>query len=87
MKASFLFMSIFSSSHISSLIYFFHSLFKFATELSNSLEQQKEALRLLVYLLPIAHRDTLRALLSFLRTVAAHSADVIDADGHEVRIN
>ncbi|XP_063955581.1 uncharacterized protein LOC129261400 [Lytechinus pictus] len=52
-------------------------------KLSNSIEQQKEALRLLVYLLPIAHRDTLRALLSFLRIVALHSADVIDADGHE----
>ncbi|XP_071485880.1 uncharacterized protein [Diadema antillarum] len=56
-------------------------------KLSNSLEQQKEALRLLVYLLPIAHRDTLRALLEFLRDVAMHSADVTHEDGSEQQGN
>lgn len=36
---------------------------------------QWEALRLVVQLLPAAHRDTLSALLAFLAQLAAHAAD------------
>lgn len=36
---------------------------------------QWEALRLIVQLLPAAHRDTLHALLSFLAQLAAHADD------------
>lgn len=43
-------------------------------ELHNRLYQW-EALRLIVQLLPSAHRDTLNALLSFLAQLAAHSED------------
>ncbi|XP_041969088.1 uncharacterized protein LOC121725953 isoform X2 [Aricia agestis] len=40
---------------------------------------QWEALRLLVHLLPAAHRDTLHALLSFLSLLASHCADDVQA--------
>ncbi len=54
-----------------------------ATELQNR-GQRRDALRLLVLLLPQANRDTLHQLLQFLSRVALHSDGIILIDGTEV---
>ncbi|XP_053616683.1 uncharacterized protein RhoGAP102A isoform X2 [Plodia interpunctella] len=48
------------------------------TQKIRSRRTQFEAIRLIVQLLPAAHRDTLNALLSFLAQLATHSADSED---------
>lgn len=45
---------------------------------------QWEALRLIVQLLPAAHRDTLNALLSFLAQLAAHADDARHEPGNKM---
>jgi len=56
-----------------------------ATELSPT-TRRLEALRLLVALLPLSNRDTLWALLTFLKLVTQHSTDSLDEHGNTVRI-
>ncbi|XP_025086406.1 LOW QUALITY PROTEIN: rho GTPase-activating protein 36-like [Pomacea canaliculata] len=58
-----------------------------ATRKLEDREQQAEAVRLLLTLLPPANRDTLWALLRFLATVHRHSADSTDGKGREVSGN
>ncbi|XP_029646498.1 rho GTPase-activating protein 6-like [Octopus sinensis] len=52
-----------------------------ATRRINNPEKQILALKLLVSLLPVPNRDTLWALMKFLRKVAQHSTDTIDKNG------
>ncbi|XP_065058410.1 uncharacterized protein LOC135686151 [Rhopilema esculentum] len=47
-------------------------------------QQRQAALQLLTGLLPVPNRDTLKALLSCLSKVAAHSQDYVDADGNTI---
>ena len=48
--------------------------------------QRLDALRCLVWLLPMPNRDTLQQLLSFLAAVAEYSEDRIDANGKTVNL-
>ncbi|XP_071950098.1 rho GTPase-activating protein 6-like isoform X2 [Antedon mediterranea] len=47
-------------------------------------EKQLQILQWLVYLLPTANRDTLYALLKFLRKVADNAEDIVDETGEEI---
>ena len=51
----------------------------------NDAKKQIEALQLLVALLPVPNRDTLKALLSCLAKVASFSQDTVDSEGNMVR--
>ncbi|MGH0121343.1 UNVERIFIED_CONTAM: hypothetical protein FKN15_032986 [Acipenser sinensis] len=50
------------------------------------LDEQQNALQLLIYLLPPCNCDTLHRLLKFLSTVASHAEDSYDKDGQEVHL-
>ncbi|MGH0166867.1 UNVERIFIED_CONTAM: hypothetical protein FKN15_051863, partial [Acipenser sinensis] len=51
------------------------------------LDEQQNALQLLIYLLPPCNCDTLHRLLNFLSTVASHAEDSYDKDGQEITGN
>ena len=69
--------------------YFFalqaNNILLFILELNDS-KKQIEALQLLIALLPVPNRDTLKALLSCLAKVASFSQDTVDSEGNMVRI-
>ncbi|XP_053184590.1 rho GTPase-activating protein 6-like [Scomber japonicus] len=49
--------------------------------------EQERAIQLLMFLLPPCNCDTLQRLLCLLSTVAAHSEDIMDKEGHEMTGN
>ena len=68
-----------------SLLFFANNVLLFILELNDS-KKQIEALQLLIALLPVPNRDTLKALLSCLAKVASFSQDTVDSEGNMVRL-